>query len=168
MQMVCHTLYMSKNNEFELQRPMHKRGKTVLFDLDGTLADDMKWEKKHKGKGGKHPGFAEEALDVDTHGKIVDKVRKARAEGNNVVILTARSAHYREETKKWLHKNEIPYDALVMRPTDDSKQSDKSLKRELLEEDILPKFDVVKAYDDKKKNVKMFEKLGIDAKKVKP
>jgi hypothetical protein len=38
----------------------------------------------------------------------------------------------------------------------------------LLEEDILPKFDVKKAYDDKNKNVKMFRKLGIDAKKVKP
>jgi len=167
VQVICHTLCMSKNNEFELQKPLHKRGETVVFDLDGTLADDMKWEKKHKAKNGKHPGFAIEAMEVDTHGKIVDKLREAKEDGKNVVILTARSAHYREETKKWLHKHDIPYDALVMRPTD-NKESDKEVKRELLEEDILPKFDVDKAYDDKMKNVKMFRKLGIDAKKVKP
>jgi hypothetical protein len=53
-----------------------------------------------------------------------------------------------------------------MRPTD-NKKKDQVVKRELLEEDILPKFDVSKAYDDRKKNRQMFEKLGIDAKGVK-
>lgn len=157
---------MSHNNEFEIQKPLHKRATTVIFDLDGTIADDMTYEKHHKGKRGKNPDFAKEALHVDTIDKIVDKMRAAKSKGEAVVILTARSAHYRDETKKWLHKNEIPYDALVMRPTDDSKQSDKSLKKELLEEDILPHFNVTKAYDDKSKNVKMFRKHGIKAKKV--
>jgi uncharacterized HAD superfamily protein len=147
---------MSKNNEFELQKPLHKRNDTVVFDLDGTLADNMTWEKHHKGKKGKNQNFAAEALEVGTHGKVVKKLNKAKDDGDNVVILTARSAHYRDETKKWLAKNGIPYDALVMRPSDNL-SSDKKVKRELLEEDILPK-----------KNVKMFAKLGIDAKKVKP
>jgi hypothetical protein len=159
---------MSRNNEFEMQKPLHKRSDTVIFDLDGTLADDMKYEKHHKGKNGKHPGFAKEALEVDTHGKIVEKAHKAKKEGKSVVILTARSAHYREETKRWLHKNDIPCDALIMRPTDQTDMSDKTLKRALLEEDILPNFDVKKAYDDKTKNVKMFKELGIKGKKVEP
>lgn len=157
---------MSKNNDFELQKPLHKRGETVVFDLDGTIADTMKYEKHHKGKKGKNTNFAQEALEVGVNTNILDKMKKARDDGDNVVILTARSAHYREETKKWLHKNDIPYDALVMRPTD-NKEKDQKVKRELLEEDILPKFDVKKAYDDRKKNRKMFEKLGIDAKGVK-
>jgi len=157
---------MSKNNEFELQKPLHKRADTVIFDLDGTIADDMTYEKHHKGKNGKNPDFAKEALHVDTFDKIVEKMKKAKDRGEAVVILTARSAHYRQETKQWLHSNDIPYDALVMRPTDDPKQSDKGLKKELLEEDILPHFNVIKAYDDKNKNVKMFKKHGIKAKKV--
>jgi beta-phosphoglucomutase-like phosphatase (HAD superfamily) len=157
---------MSKNNDFELQKPLHKRGETVVFDLDGTIADTMKYEKHHKGKRGKNPAFAQEALEVGVNADILDKMKDAREKGDNVVILTARSAHYREETKKWLHKNEIPYDALVMRPTD-NKEKDQKVKRELLEEDILPKFDVKKAHDDRKKNRKMFEKLGINAKGVK-
>jgi len=157
---------MSKNNEFELQKPLHKRTKTVLFDLDGTIADEMKYEKHHKAKNGKHPLFAKEALEVDVNEDIVDKMKKVKANGEDVIILTARSAHYRSETKQWLHKNHIPYDSLVMRPTDD-KEKDKKVKKELLEEDILPRFNVVEAYDDKKKNRKMFEKLGIKAKGVK-
>ena len=154
---------MSKNNEFELQKPLHKRASTFVFDLDGTLANNMKYEKHHKVR---HEGFAREALTVDPREDVVEKLRKAKEDGKNVVILTARSAHYRDETKKWLHKNEIPYDSLVMRPVN-SLTKDKKLKRELLEEDILPKFDVKKAYDDKQKNVDMFEKLGINAKRVK-
>jgi hypothetical protein len=157
---------MSRNNEFEIQKPLHKRGDTVLFDLDGTLANTMKYEKHHKAKNGKNANFATEALDVDAIDNMVEKLKDAREDGNNVVILTARSAHYRDETKKWLASKGIHYDALVMRPTDNA-EKDKKVKRELLEEDILPKFDVKKAYDDRKKNRKMFEKLGIDAKGVK-
>lgn len=154
---------MSKNNDFELQKPLHKRAETVVFDLDGTIAENMKYEKHHKHR---HEGFAREALNVGVNQDILEKMHKAKSEGKNVVILTARSAHYRDETKKWLSKNQIPHDALVMRPID-NKDKDKVVKRNLLEEDVLPKFDVDKAYDDKKKNRKMFEKLGIDAKGVK-
>jgi phosphoglycolate phosphatase-like HAD superfamily hydrolase len=154
---------MSKNNEFEQQKAIHKRKNTVVFDLDGTLAmtDDPK--ARHKIN---HPKFAREAATAECNDKILDKMKKARDNGENVVILTARSAHYREVTKRWLHENNVPYDALVMRPTDNI-TSDKKVKKELLEEDILPKFDVKKAYDDKKKNVKMFDKLGIDGERVK-
>ena len=157
---------MSRNNDFELQKPLHKRADTVLFDLDGTIANTMKYEKHHKAKNGKHPAFAQEALNVGVNNDIVEKMKAAKDKGEAVVILTARSAHYREETKRWLHKNHIPYDGLVMRPTDD-KAKDQKVKRELLEEDILPRFDVTKAYDDRKRNRKMFKKLGIDAKGVK-
>jgi uncharacterized HAD superfamily protein len=156
----------SHNNEFETQKALHKRQDTVLFDLDGTLADTMTYEKHHKGKKGKNQDFAREALHVQPIEDMVKKLKKVNQDGDNVVILTARSAEYRDETKKWLASNGINYDALVMRPVG-NKEADKKVKRELLEEDILPKFDVKKAYDDRKKNRKMFDKLGIKAKGVK-
>lgn len=150
------------NNDFELQKPLHKRADTTLFDLDGTLAmtDDPKAQHKIN-----HPKFAAKAKEAAVNKDMREKVRDAAKDGN-VVIMTARSAHYRDITKKWLHENDIPYDALIMRPTDNV-TSDKKVKRELLEEDVLPKFDVEKAYDDKSKNRKMFKKLGIETKGVK-
>jgi uncharacterized HAD superfamily protein len=157
---------MSRNNEFETQRALHKRNDTVVFDLDGTIADTMTYEKHHKAKKGKNEDFAKEALDVGVNDDILKKMKKAADQGKNVVILTARSAHYRDETKKWLHENGVPHDALVMRPTDNT-DKDAKVKRNLLEENILPEFDVKKAYDDRAKNRRMFEKLGINAKGVK-
>jgi hypothetical protein len=154
---------VSRNNDFEQQKALHKRKDTVVFDLDGTLAMTNDPKAHHKIK---HPKFAREAANAEVNDSMREKIKKARDKGENVVILTARSAHYRDITKKWLAQNEVPYDALVMRPTDNI-TSDKKVKRELLEEDILPKFDVKKAYDDKKKNVKMFDKLGIDGEQVK-
>ena len=68
-------------------------------------------------------------------------------------------------TPKSGFKHGVPYDQLYMRPIDDH-DKDKKVKKQLLKDEILPHFDVKKAYDDKKKNVKMFEKQGIKAKKV--
>ena len=134
----------------------------VIFDLDGTLADKMKYEKHHKKH---HPKFAKEALEINPIDKNIEKL-KNKHEDNHIVILTARSAHYKDETERWLDKNNVPYDDLVMRPEDDPHTKDATLKSHLLETRVLPKYDVVKAYDDRKKNVKMFKEHDIPAKKV--
>lgn len=150
-----------KNHSFEHGR---KRGpkKAVVFDLDGTLADTNDPEAQHKVN---HPDFRERALDARPFDGMVDKVKKAKEEGRDVVILTARSAHYRGDTTKWLSKHDIPYDALIMRPMGDDRK-DRVVKKDLLKKDVLPEYKVKKAYDDKSKNVKMFKKEGIQAKKV--
>jgi FMN phosphatase YigB (HAD superfamily) len=152
---------VSKNNSFETGRNKRSK-KAVIFDLDGTLADTDDPKGLHKIH---HPSFAQEAEDAKPFEDMVEKVKQAKAKGQDVVILTARSAHYRKLTKEWLHKNDVPYDQLYMRPVDDT-QKDKTVKKQILQENILPNFDVKKAYDDKSKNVKMFRKEGIDAKKV--
>lgn len=96
---------------------------------------------------------------------ILDKILKAKKKGDEVVILTARSAHYRSDTVRWLSEHGVPYDSLVMRPTDDERK-DRVVKQDLLENHVLPYFEPKKAYDDKSKNRKMFKKHGIKAKGV--
>ena len=151
-----------RNSEFESGKGKKGGKKAILFDLDGTIADTTDIYAQHKGN---HPEFLEKVQAAKPFDSMVDKMKKAKEKGRDVVILTARSAHYRKETKEWLNKNDIPYDALYMRHMDDSRK-DKKVKRELLKEEVLPNFDVKKAYDDKAKNVKMFRKEGIKAKKV--
>lgn len=151
-----------RNSEFESGKGKKGSKKAVVFDLDGTLADTTDIYAQHKDN---HPEFLEKVKKAEPFEEIVDKVKKAKEKGRDVVILTARSAHYRKETKEWLHNNNIPYDALYMRDMDDDRR-DKVVKRDLLVSQIMPNFDVKKAYDDKKKNVKMFRKEGIKAKRV--
>ena len=150
-----------RNHSFETGKG-RKSKKAVVFDLDGTLANTKDPNAHHKEN---HEGFRAHSRNADVFPEMVGKLREAKEEGMDVVILTARSAHYRKDTKEWLNENNIPYDALYMRPVDDSRK-DKKVKKALLKEEILPDFDVKKAYDDKKKNVKMFRKEGINAKRV--
>lgn len=151
----------SKNNSFETGRNKRSK-KAVIFDLDGTIADTTDLAAHHKGN---WDDFRDHAKNAAPKDDIVKKVLKAKSKGRDVVILTARSAHYRKDTSEWLHKNNVPYDALIMRPLGDERK-DKKVKKDLLKSEILPNFDVKKAYDDKKKNVKMFRKQGIKAKQV--
>mgnify|MGYP006274608671 CR=1 FL=1 len=150
-----------RNHSFETGKG-RKGKKAVIFDLDGTLADTEDPNANHKTD---HDGFRDHARNASTFPEMVDKVRKAKEKGMDVVILTARSAHYRKDTKNWLNEHDIPYDALYMRHTEDDRK-DKVVKRSLLTDEVLPNFKVKKAYDDKKKNVKMFRKEGIKAKQV--
>lgn len=137
--------------------------KADVFDLDGTLADLKDAEAHHKKR---HKGFAEEAEEAPTIKKNVKKLKKAEKKGKDVVILTARSAEYRKETEKWLGKNDIHVNKLVMRPKGDAKTPDAKIKEQLYKKDIKNDYKVKKAYDDKSKNVKMLKKEGVDAKKV--
>ena len=152
---------MSKNNEFETGRNKRSK-KAVIFDLDGTLADTQDYEALHKIDSDE---FRKVARNADDFPHMVALAKEARSKGRDVVILTARSAHYRKDTTEWLSKQGIPYDQLFMRPVGND-DKDKKIKKQILKEQILPHFDIRKAYDDKKKNVKMFRKEGIDAEKV--
>jgi FMN phosphatase YigB (HAD superfamily) len=152
---------MSKNHAFETGRNKRSK-KAVVFDLDGTLADTNDPNANHKKD---HQGFRSHAAGADAIPEMVEKVRREKDKGRDVVILTARSAHYRKDTKTWLNEHGIPYDALYMREVGDDRK-DKKVKKSLLKEEVLPNFKVKKAYDDKKKNVKMFRNEGIDAKQA--
>ena len=151
----------NKNHEFDKGAKRNGK-KAIIFDLDGTLADTTDPNAHHKEN---HEGFRAHARGADAIPEMVEKVRKAKKDGRDIVILTARSAHYRTDTKAWLHEHGIPNDALYMRPVGDDRK-DKVVKRDLLVGDVLPNYKVKKAYDDKGKNVKMFRSEGIDAKKV--
>lgn len=139
-----------------------KKQKAVIFDLDGTLANPHKHKQKHKVR---NEDWAEEARTAPAIRKNVKRLRKQEKKGEDIVIMTARSAHYKKETKEWLKHHDIKPKELIMRP-EDNKQSDKKVKKDLLEKKILPKYKVKKAYDDRSKNIKMFKKHDIKAKKV--
>lgn len=137
--------------------------KAVVFDLDGTLANPKDHEDKHKKRFEKWAKEAENAPEIE---KNVKKYKKDEKKGDKMIVLTARNDAYRPETEKWLEKQGLKPDELLMRPKHDTTGSDANTKSDILEGHVLPRYKVKKAYDDKGKNVKMFRKHGIKAKKV--
>jgi FMN phosphatase YigB (HAD superfamily) len=95
-----------------------KKEKAVIFDLDGTLANPYKHKQKHKVR---NEGWAEEARTAPAIRKNVKKLRKQEKKGEDVVIMTARSAHYKKETKEWLKHHNIKPKELIMRPVNNKK-----------------------------------------------
>ena len=116
--------------------------KATVFDWHGTLTKNDRSEKPRK--------------------NMLNKVEKADKEGD-VVVLT--SSPDKEHVEDWLKDHDVEYDKLVTRPKGD-KEPDYRIKEQLLKKDLEPEYKVTEAYDDKRRNRKMFKEHGIKAKKV--
>ena len=64
-----------------MSRNEHFKKDAVVYDLDGTLVDTMRYEKHHKHD---HEGFAEEAKDADEIKKNVKHLKKDEKKGKKV------------------------------------------------------------------------------------
>lgn len=116
--------------------------KAVIFDFNGTLS-------KGNGKPKKH---------------VLKKALKDEKK-EHVIVLTAEPHGKEHKTEDWLRSHGLGKAKLDIRPTG-NKEDDSREKAHELNKHISKQFDVVKAYDDKEKNVKMFKNHGIKAKEV--
>ena len=126
--------------------------KAIIVDLDGTLA-----EVEHRLING-----------VCDHTKIhLDRPNKAMKDiigrmivDHKIVICTARSELWREETENWLEDNKIHYDKLVMRHIKDRKP-DYLCKYELYKTEIWRDYSVLCVFDDNTNVVNMWRDLNL-------
>jgi hypothetical protein len=83
----------------------------------------------------------------------------AMLRGHDVLIVTARSAKYRNQTAMWLAINDVPSTALFMRGNKDQR------KDYLVKKDILAKinktWEVVHAVDDNPEVIALWKENGI-------
>lgn len=88
--------------------------------------------------------------------------RQARARGDRVIIVTLRPERFSRHTRRWLKDNDIPFDEAYFRPEGNYERGD-VVKRDIYEEHIADRFDVVMSYDDNPTMVDMWtELLGKD------
>ena len=95
--------------------------KTVIFDLDGTLANiDVRRDKSMKPNGKLDwEIFADpdSILNWDTPNEPVVKMAQMfDNEGYNIVIFSGRTDRGFAATVEWLWDNKVPWDFLVMSP----------------------------------------------------
>ena len=162
---------------------------TVIFDLDGTLANiDVRRDKSLKPNGKLDWDiFASptSVMDWDTPNKPVVKMAQLfHNDGFRIVIFSGRNDRSFHATRDWLKIHNVPFDLLVMRPDkfkDDSWpvadgnpatfdmrfMPDEILKKKMLDTFVDIK-DVFLVVDDRDKVVKMWRDLGLDTFQVAP
>ena len=162
---------------------------TVIFDLDGTLANiDVRRDKSLKPNGKLDWDlFASPTsiMDWDTpNAPVIKMAQMFHDNGFKVVIFSGRNDRSFASTKDWLRIHNVPFDLLVMRP--DKFKSDswpialgnpatsdmRFMPDEILKKKMLDTFvdidDVFLVVDDRDKVVKMWRDLGLNTFQVAP
>jgi hypothetical protein len=138
---------------------------TIIFDLDGTLADinvRRKLATKPNGKMDWDIFLDPDNIKLDVPNDPVVKMAQLFAEdGFNIFIFSGRSDKTIHTTQSWLTHNRVPFHKLVMRD---------SVTRHFVPDDILKKDmldkhvdidDVFLVVDDRQKVVDMWRSLGL-------
>ena len=163
--------------------------KTIIFDLDGTLANiDVRRDKSLKPNGKLDWDiFAapDSITNWDTPNEPVVKMAQMfDNEGFNIVIFSGRNDRGWDATVEWLWDNKVPWDLLVMRPDKFKEKSwpiadgnpatpdmrfmpDEILKKKMLDT-FVDKDDVLMCVDDRQKVVDMWRENGLTCFQVAP
>jgi len=122
----------------------------IICDIDGTLA-------KMSGRGPYEIG----KVDTDVvNPPIADMIRLYEETGHVIIILSGRDGSSEGVTRKWLIDNDIPFDALYMRPTGNT-ENDAIIKKRLFDENIRDDYDVRFVLDDRNRVVDMWREIGL-------
>ena len=168
---------------------MMKNKKTIIFDLDGTLANiDVRRDKSL---------FADGTLDWEIFAApdsilnwdepnlpVIKMAQMFHNDGFKIVIFSGRNDRGFFATKQWLMIIDVPHDLLVLRPdkfkanswpiAEGNKATPdmRFMPDEILKKSMLDTFvdidDVFLVVDDRDKVVKMWRDLGLNTFQVAP
>ena len=134
--------------------------KAVIVDIDGTLANCehrrhfiLKMPKDWKSF---HVGCGQDTVN----GWCRTIVLQFKRIGYKILLVSGRIAENRTVTMDWLYLNNIPHDRLLMRKPNDFRD-DQIVKREIYEDEIKGKYEVLFAVDDRKRIVEMWREVGL-------
>ena len=154
---------------------------TIIFDLDGTLADIDERKQKSQIDNGKMDWdifFDPENIKLDKpKPEVIKCAQMFYQQGYKIVIFSGRNDRSFHSTKEWLVQHEVPYDLLVCRPDKFKDESwpvadgnpatykmrfmpDQILKKEMLDT-FVDINDVFIIFEDRKKVVDMWRELGL-------
>ena len=137
---------------------------TVIFDLDGTLANidaRRKLATKPNGKLDWDVFHDPSNIGLDVPNEPVVKMAELFAEnGFNIVIFSGRTNKIERRTRSWLTHNRVPFHKLVMRDEVRHFVPDNTLKKQFLNEHVYIN-DVFLVVDDRQQVVDMWRSLGL-------
>lgn len=141
----------------------------IICDLDGTLCniDHRLHHVKHEIK--KHNRwdlFNKEIVNDGLNAWCANILNQMNVEdffhniSNQIVLCSGRVDSCRKDTVDWLAKHKIPYQHLFMRHRSDFRQ-DYIIKEIILDFEILPRYSVLFAIDDRLQVTQMWRRRGI-------
>ena len=138
---------------------------TIIFDLDGTLADisvRKHFATKPNGNIDWNIFLDPDNIKLDVPNDPVVKMAQLFTDDNfNIVIFSGRSDKTKHTTLDWLTHNKVPFHKLVMRDKDRHFMPDDQLKKQFLD-DHSNIDDVFLVVDDRQKVVDMWRSLGLN------
>ena len=147
---------------------MIKDKKTVIFDLDGTLADITSRRElsiKDNGKMDWDTFFNPKMISLDDPNiPVIKMAQMLKEQGFFILILSGRSKATKGRTIDWLDKHNVPFDVLKMRPTgkDWHFMKDSLLKSIWLKELFdNPTEEIFAVFDDRNQVVDMWRDNGL-------
>ncbi len=99
-------------------------------------------------------------MTYDTPNKWCKDIVALCAQRYDIILCSGRPDDYKKVTQEWLHTNDIKYDALFMRRRSDFRK-DFIIKEQILDFEILTRYNPVFAIDDRSSIVKMWRDRGI-------
>lgn len=132
--------------------------KAIIVDIDGTLAT----------RGDRGPFDWSRVSDDAVKERIRELVNILYMAHIVIIVFSGRSDECFFDTRAWLDTNTIHFTSLHMRKAGDYRK-DSIVKKELYEEHVKDKFDLICILDDRDQVVKMWrEELGLTCLQVAP
>jgi predicted kinase len=134
--------------------------KTIIFDIDGTLADLSK--RLHHIKNGSRnwDAFFAECGNDSPIEPICTLARLIRCHPFTIVLVSGRSDTAHEATVTWLDQQQIGYDQLLMRKAGDYRADD-VIKEEFLDLLLADGHQILFVVDDRQRVVDMWRRRGL-------
>ena len=148
-----------------------KKIEAVIFDVDGTLADNR--HRQHLAPRGASHGVGAihkqgswkeffDAMHLDVPNEAVAWLARliwTKASGVRLILVTGRAERFRHGTEKWLRDHKINYDVMHMRGNDDYRD-DAEVKKDILDR-IRENHEVLFSVDDRASVVNMWRDNGV-------
>ena len=138
--------------EFKRYIPNEYKPNAIIVDIDGTIALT---------NGRSHYDYSDAVLTDSARGNVMELVESySNYTNSHTIIVSGRESVCKAATEQWLNKYLVDYTSIHMRPEGDSR-SDRIVKQEIFWEHIEPYYNVLAAFDDRPRVIRLWKDIGI-------
>ena len=142
---------------------MPEKRKSVIVDIDGTLADVEHRLHHIRGKRKKWKKFFALMSKDEPITEVIEQVKEL-AKGHDIYVVSGRPDDYMEETLAWLERHNVPFKDLYMRAAGDYRP-DYVVKQEILDANF-DKGDIELVIEDRPSVIRMWRSNGLKVQDV--